>query len=265
MARLRFEFSSHLPPAYASLLWDVFFVQRSRGLSLQAHFPWITRPDDDTRFATLSDGAQLLAGLTLRRCGDATVAIGLVCVHPEHRGQGLSTQLLEAALREADQRGYTATTLWTGKPAVYQAHGFVLRDEALQYQVNDWPAAAATPARAQRWPDTTEAAGRDRGLPAYAHHCLRVGTDRAELLMLLDPLGASLAEWRGEDADVIELLSAVMPARWRLNALQDDSLPEALAARGTPLTVSPQQLQMWRPGPGASWPELPRLRLLDRI
>lgn len=264
MARLRFDFSPSLPAAYAALLWDVFFVQRGRGLSLEEHFPWINQPEEGVRFATLSDGEALLAGLTVRPCGTQTAAIGLVCVRPSHRGQGLSTQLLEQTLREVDGMGIAATTLWTGKPAVYQSHGFAPRDDGLQCQVSQWSAGMAC-APARRWPDTAEAAGRRRGLPAYAHHGLRVGTDGAELLLLVDPLGVSLAQWQGHDGDVIELLASVMPPRWRLNALQGDSLPQALADRGATLTVVPQQLQMWRPRPGTSWPELPRLRLLDRI
>lgn len=261
---LRFEFASQLPPAYAALLWDVFFVQRGRGLSLEEHFPWIVHPQGGASFATLSDGDALLAGLIVRPCSPMAAAVGLVCVHPAYRGQGLSTQLLQQTLVEVDRLGHAATTLWTGKPTVYERHGFVPRDDGVQYQVSDWQAGPAS-APARRWPDAAESASQRRGLPAYAHHGLRVGTTRAELLLLQDPLGMALAEWQGEDADVIELLAAVMPRRWRLSALQGDTLPAVLAARGAAMAASPQQLQMWRLRPGVPSPELPRLRLLDRI
>lgn len=264
MACLHFDFVPHLPDAYAALLWDVFFVQRCRGLSLEEHFPWLRQAEEGLRFATLSDGGRVLAGLTVRRCNLETAAIGLVCVHPEHRGQGLSAQLLQQALRELDRLGLAATTLWTGKPGVYEAHGFALHDDSLQCQVNHWPASAAT-APTRRWPDANEAGSRQRGLPAYAYHGLRVGSDAAELLMLLDPLGVAVAEWRGDDAAVVDLLATVMPARWRLHALQGDSLPQALTMRGATVTEAPQRLQMWRPRPGHALPDLPRLRLLDRI
>lgn len=262
MARLHFQYAAELPPDYGALLWDTFFTQRRRGVSLEAHFPWITRPTPGLGFATLSDAGSVLAGLTVKPCGQQAAAVGLVCVHPAHRGQGLSRQLLTQTLARLDDAGVVATTLWTGKPGVYEAHGFRSQDAGLLCDVRDLPSATGR-ARASSWPDSSPPA--ERGLPPYAHHALRLADDRADALVLLDPLGLALAEWQGQDDDIITLLRPVMPRHWRLHALQGDTLPQALAATGATLTRTAQHLQMWRPRPGQALPVVPQLRLLDRI
>jgi GNAT superfamily N-acetyltransferase len=57
--------------------------------------------------------------------GERTVLAGIhaVCSHPDRRGIGLVRPLLEAALRNADQRCETAM-LFTDKPALYEKFGF---------------------------------------------------------------------------------------------------------------------------------------------
>ena len=264
MARPTFEYSAHLPPAYAALLWDTFFTQRGRGLSLTAHLPWMDTPAPGLAFATLSEGDTLLAGLTVRPCGDLTAAVGLVCVRADQRGKGLSRMLLEQALTCVDEGGFNATTLWTGKPRVYESQGFRALDESLLCDVRDLPPREAA-VQARSWPDAQEVGSKDRGLPPYALHGLRFCSDRAAALVVQDPLGVSVAEWQGSDDAVVALLRAVMPARWRLQALGSDTLPQALAANGATLNITPQALQMWRARPGQPLPPLPPLRLLDRI
>lgn len=264
MARLHFDFSSRLPSSYAALLWDTFFIQRGRGVSLKAHFPWIEVPAEGLAFATLSDGDTVLAGLTIRPCPRNTAAVGLVCVHPTHRGQGLSQLLLTQALTRVDESGVAATTLWTSKHHVYKAQGFRTQDDSLICEVQELRSAGST-ALGCRWPDAQEASVPRRGLPPYGLHGLRFANDHASLVALVDPRGLAVAEWQGRDDDVVALLGTVMPARWRLHALQGDSLPQALTKAGATVIATPQSLQMWRPHPGHALPDLPPLRLLDRI
>lgn len=262
MARLHFEYTDALPRGYGALLWDTFFTQRGRGVSLETHFPWIHRPAAGQAFATLKEGSTVLAGLTVRPCGPQTAAVGLVCVDQAHRGQGLSRMLLTQALARIDETGVAATTLWTGKPRVYESHGFLERDSSLLCEVTTLPAGDG-PTPAASWPAAGDPAG--RGLPPYAHHALRLGHHKAQAVMLMDTLGIAVAEWQGSDEDVIALLRPVMPRRWRLHALLGDTLPQALRSAGASLTTTPQRLQMWRPRPGQALPDLPALRLLDRI
>lgn len=254
-----FEFGDTLPADYAALLWNVFFVQRERGLTLPDHFPALTGSGPGRWFATLRDGGQLCAGLTVLEHrtpeGNTIARVGLVCVPASHRGRGHSQQLLQQALHTLDGRGVTTATLWTGKPGVYQTLGFCIEDTAIVCEVRALPAGPATAFEVHRWPDLCS----QRGLPAYAWYAQRLRSPRADALFVFDSIGAALAEWRGDDLAVVELLAACAPQHWRLHALDNDRLPAALADAGAVVRKQSQSLQMWR-GPLRA-----PLRLLDRI
>lgn len=248
---------------YAALVWEVFFRERGRGLSLAQHFPWLGR-DTRARYASLCQDGELLAGLAVKPVqGINAATIGLVCVRADRRGEGLSRQLLDQALTALDTQGLRTLTLWTGKPEVYRKQGFKEDHNAIVLHVEAWPQSLRRAVDAQSWP-----AGDDgRGLPAYALSAQRLlcSTGQAEAVVLTDPLGCAVAQWRGSDEAVVDLLTAAMPAQWRLHALAGDTLPAALSARGAQFHEQPGALQMWRDRPGQAEGERPRLRLLDRI
>ena len=254
-----FEFGNTLPTDYAALLWNVFFVQRERGLTLHDHFPALTGSRSRRWFATTRDGGQLCAGLTVLEHstpdGNRIARVGLVCVPANQRGRGFSQQLLRLALDALDGLGVTTATLWTGKPNLYQTLGFCIEDTASVCKVCALPAGPATAFEAHRWPDLCS----QRGLPAYAWYAQRLRNPRAEALFVFDSIGAALAEWQGDDLAVVELLAACAPQRWRLHALDGDRLPATLADAGAVVRTQSQSLQMWR-GPLRA-----PMRLLDRI
>src|SRR6218665_3868352 len=119
---------------YADLVWEVFFASRGRGLHLTRHFPGLDRVLPGQWFTLAKVGDTVAGGLCVREARDATGrvgSLGLVCVAPSFRGQGISAALLQRAIAEARKRGLAALRLWTGKPGVYQGHGFVIADDAL--------------------------------------------------------------------------------------------------------------------------------------
>lgn len=269
-----FDFSPEQPASFTELLWNVFFASRHRGVDLQTHFPWlVSAPLSGVWFATLRESGTLVAGLVVKELpgNAATAAIGLVCVHPDRRGQGLARQLIDGAIRQSHQTGLHELTLWTGKPEIYVRHGFETDDEGRLGWVTEWPAATGQtrelPMQVLLWPDQVELAGMRRGLPPYASHAQRVtaATGSAEALIVFDSQGPALAEWRGSDREVLDLLAARMPTRWRINAIASDTLPAALSSSGARVDMQANRLQMWRTvqaGPSAN---RPALRLLDRI
>ena len=256
------------PPAgFVALCWDVFFRSRGRGVSMRAHFPWLDVPGKAC-FVTLRAGDDVLAGCAMRFIADATpgrrgATIGLVCVDPRHRGQGLSTVVLERAIAHAGALGLADLVLWTGKPGVYERHGFEIDDDAFYGSVSA-PAAApsnAVDATRHAWPDDDQ-----RGLPPFASEGMRWRSANASAIVLHDQNGAILAEWSGPDDAVADLLAQAMPPTWRINAVEGDALPGVLAARGFALELQPSRLRMVRASaPPDAPPRRYGLRVLDRI
>lgn len=261
MTELAFSLDADPAPGFAELVWDVFFQERGRGLSLARHFPWLGR-DAEVRYACLMDGQDLVAGLVARRIGTtSTAAIGLVCVRSSRRGQGLGRLLLQHSLDALDALGFTALTLWTGKPDVYRKQGFSVQDLSVLHTVQSCPTRATPPAVRRPWP----AEGDARGLPPFALSAVCYQHADAQAIVLTDPRGVAVAQWQGPDEDVATLLTSCLQPPWRLHALAHDTLPAVLAARGAVLQTERNPLQMWRDRPGLAVSPRPALRLLDRI
>ena len=263
-------------PELLDLMWSTFFRERGRGRgrSLVEHFPWLTDlRRSGTWLATIRDDrSQPVAGLAVKRhsANFDTACLGLVCVLADRRGQGLSQNLLSGAIERAQALGMTRLTLWTGKPAVYLKLGFQPRDPALLGWVSNnaaSPASMTRPSRRMTWPDIAERQGCNRGLPPFAVEAYRLidGLDRAQAIVVDDGSGPIVAEWRGDDLDVANLLRASLPARWRMNALRGDRLIDELIGCGLDVDLAESSLQMWRIDAGVSRKAPPPLRLLDRI
>jgi GNAT superfamily N-acetyltransferase len=257
------------PPAgYVALCWDVFFRSRGRGVSMQAHFPWLDVPGQAV-FATLESNGRVLAGCAMRFIEDDArrrrgATIGLVCVDENHRGLGHSSRVLERAIAHADALGLADLVLWTGKPGVYERHGFAVDDDGLFGTVTapGSPVSTALDAARSDWPGD----GETRGLPPFAAGGSRWASALASAIVVNDGSGAILAQWQGPDDAVADLLAHAMPPTWRLNALAGDGLPATLAARGFTLQLQPSRLRMVRPAPALdATPRRYGLRVLDRI
>lgn len=255
------------PEKFKELVWNIFFESRQRGISLDTHFPWL----DGHRgfFVTVHVNNEIVGGLAVKLVdadrSDARVAIvGLVCVHADHRAQGHSTAAMQAAISEATRRGIDDLILWTGKPGVYAKLGFRQCDDSMYGWVTRPDVCSPTPgqATAAQWPSSAD----QRGLPPFAKFGQRWETADSWIITVDDGNGAILAEWAGPDEEVLKLTQRAMPARWRINTLEGDSLPELLRLHGSDVKLEASNLQMVLPlraGHGAPLPY--RFRLLDRI
>jgi len=254
------------PEQFTALAWDIFFASRGRGISPAVNLGWFDDPQ--AYFVTLRSGQQVVAGLGVRlvKCrGGEYVAgiIGLVCVHAAHRGRGHAQTALMAAISEAARLGTHDLVLWTGQPAVYQQLGFTLQSGEYSGWVSGEVRAEASvaPVRSS-WPEL----GSFRGLPAFALRSHRWSTREATAVVIEDAAGPMLCEWQGADDAVAQMLGQVMPARWRIHALQGDRLPEMLTAKGWTVDPAPSQLRMVKPLLAKQGPADPyRLRMLDRV
>lgn len=261
MTDLSFSLRADPAPGFTALVWDVFFGERNRGLSLAQHFPWLGH-DPEARYACLMDGHELVAGLVARRIGaTSTAAIGLVCVRASRRGRGLGRLLLDHSLAALDALGFTALTLWTGKPDVYRKQGFIVEDLGVLHTVQSCPPQETPRTARAPWPSDVDA----RGLPPFALSAVCYRSADAQAIVLTDPRGVAVAQWQGPDESVAALLMSSLPTPWRLHALDGDTLPTVLAARGAVMRMERTPLQMWRDRPGLAASPRPALRLLDRI
>lgn len=249
-----------IPPTdYLALVWDEFFMRRGRGVSVDAHFPWIG--ERGVFFVVLRDGAELAGGLAVRparsRNGRCLAGlVGIVCIRTDYRGQGLSRLLMSAAIDEARARGMDDLLLWTGKPGVYEGFGFRNQDDACSGTVN-MVGNRIVPLMPAEKIDFRAA------IPPFATNVRRFATAGAAVTVVDMHI---VADWEGEDATVAQMLAGLMRGTWQLHTLTGDTLPGFLTQAGGQVQLLPSRLQMIlsineRDGPRDPY----RLRLLDRV
>lgn len=272
MARISIEIKS--PKQLLSLMWDVFFRSKNRGVSLYAHFPWLGEMSSYVWYVTLLDGRDVIGGLCVKETVDSSeqekykvASIGLVCVATPFRGRGYAKALLKVAIDEAKKRNYDALTLWTSKHDVYASHGFKLNDNGLFGTIDLGKCAKSgiysTPIQLrQSFPSQL-------GLPPFAKSGFTMNYKDSQVVFIEDDIGIVLASWSGSLVIIVELLLTMPEKRWRINAHQGDQLLEELLGRGAVLNLMPSNLQMWLPlKPELAkleWQKLFRFSVLDRI
>ncbi|WP_312439853.1 GNAT family N-acetyltransferase [Janthinobacterium sp.] len=236
-------------PALMALLWEVFFRSRQRGVSLERHFPWLASASPSVTFAEARIGGMTVGGLVLRELSCTLEGktlrvgmIGLVCVAPSYRGQGVANRLIAAAIAHAGEQGLDCLTLWTSKHAVYEKQGFATLDRWMYGWVRD-----ASGASAQAFHPGSELLPDDNlALPPFAQAVYRYTGGAASIVVLADEQGAIVTAYEGEAAAAAHAMVRLLPSCWRLNVLEHDPLVAALAMLGKTVTVAPSQLQMWR-------------------
>lgn len=108
----------------------------------QVSTPFLVRSED----RLLAHAGVIECDLTVAGKRRKIAAIHGVCVHPDHRGQGLGREVLEAALTHIAGRSETTTILWSEKVDLYRKFGFEPCVESLFTA----PAPMARPTRAIR-------------------------------------------------------------------------------------------------------------------
>lgn len=264
---------SEFPAQLKDLVWNEFFVSKSRGVSIAQHFPWAVNENRSTWYVVQYDNATLIGGLVVRDvdrcclCGCLKIgAIGLVCIAPAYRGQRYAANLLKAAISEAKKRGYDALTLWTSKWNVYTSHGFKLLDDSVFGLVN---MADTLIKEEARYLVESTIFQKDLGLPPFAFSGTVLKNVNAEVFLIKDRSGLILAKWSGNDIDVAQILGVMPERKWRINAHQDDPLLAVLKSYGANMNLQSSNLQMWLPlkteFADYDWTKVCRFSVLDRI
>ena len=270
--------STQASPAFLELIWKEFFQTRGRGISIQAHFPWINNECEDAIFIEGRAGGEIVCGLAMvdrSSCmvhgAPRTAALGLVVVRPDFRGRGLSGQLLEAGKVTAAARGYQALTLWTSKHDVYSKHGFFCDDCGLFGSV--WLADdRIRPASIFESGIKILRTGGPlscRGIPPFARDAGFAQIDGGIIVFLRDSESDIFSHAHGPLLPIASFLNEHMPPRWKMNIGLADPLIGLLKNFGWQMNLSSSHLQMWcRLGGHSVCEDVARLghfSILDRI
>lgn len=229
-----------VPPQARTLIWEIFFRSRGRGIDLPTHYPWI---DDSTGVTSIlinasngNDPMSTAAALIIKEetlaDGRQVGLVGLVCVDEAFRGNGLAHQLVSAAANLGRDKSLAALMLWTNKPSVYAKHGFVVDSEdrygSVWKRIQDGVATAFRPEPTGLQVSDISA----QGVPAFAKRVLVFSSNSASITVLPTMQGYTLADWRGDWDAVFEIVARVMPDSWNLNAPANSGIYDELNARG---------------------------------
>lgn len=118
-----------------SLLDQAFIFDKKRTISLRRRFPTVFCGDNLDNLILCLDGDEIVSSLTMRRfdwLDDGKLyhgaMIGAVYTHPQHRGKGLASRLLETAAERLRIAGEDFGVLWTTQPAFYERLGWTMAD-----------------------------------------------------------------------------------------------------------------------------------------
>lgn len=264
---VQLEILNKCPQDFIEAIWEEFFLSRHRGSSVNFNLGWLLQMAGF--YVGIRQNGRLIAGLVMRperpnHFKRDAASIGFVWVATAQRGMGYSTLLLEHTIALARKEMFHDLLLWTGKPRVYEKIGFISQDNALICEVSgkyDLDGKVVELDR-ERWPNRDDT----RGLPAFASAAHLLRSENASAVTLETAGGPVLAEWKGSDTHVIELLNGSMGPEWRLNAITGDTLPRSLIESGWEVEIRSTRLRMILPLQGeVPEPETYRLRLLDRL
>ncbi|OWK27839.1 GNAT family N-acetyltransferase [Sphingomonas dokdonensis] len=247
------------PGPFRDLAWQVFFASRGRGVSLDAHFPWIGGGGRDDRSWLMEVDGRPAAMLCVRRGIVADVhfsAIGLVCTAPDFERRGFATRLLKTAL---DAIGEDAPVLlWTSQHAFYARLGFELIDPTL-VAACVFPPEIAVDRHGTCWQRYDWTArdrvspcfGGQRGVPTFVTSVERWSLidDPAEFLVLSPGDKAPIVLEMGLCGEAVAReLAALKVARAVLNLPRHVPAIDQLQAAGVGVAMRETAIAMWRPG-----------------
>ena len=259
MAGVRRYRAEETPAPFLDLAWRVFFASRSRGVSMEAHFPWLKGGGREDRTWCLEEEGRPAAMLAVRKgvidTGDMRPvefhAIGLVCTAPAFQRRGLASRLVEAVLRLIGPDA--PVLLWTSKHDFYAKFGFQLADPTLVAECNFRTGRSQVAMHRTDWrreEQQSRCFGGTRGLPAFVQGAERVwpaGHPNTSFVLSTSPTPALLdmeVSPQGE-AEAIALLGL---ARVTLNLFRRTSLLDELKEQGAQVTSRATNIAMWRPG-----------------
>ncbi|WP_157877127.1 GNAT family N-acetyltransferase [Cupriavidus taiwanensis] len=275
MSEQSFQHSVHrgVPWAAQTLIWEVFFSSRGRGIDLQTHYPWINTEAGVTSVLISQDagtGAKSTAAALVIKEATLTNAetvglVGMVCVHGAFRGQGLSHKLLSAATEVSKEKSYRSLILWTNKPHVYAGHGFAVDSHDRYGLVWKQQAAGGNRSFCHNLAGITVEDRSIQGVPAFAKSVLTFSNHTASITILPTMQGYTLAEWAGAWDPIFQIIEQILPERWNLNAPADSEIYGELIKRGYNSELHSSSQRMISNLSGKGLPDLPYIPLLNRI
>jgi N-acetylglutamate synthase-like GNAT family acetyltransferase len=244
--------SDWIPPDSISLMWQIFFVSRNRGISPEFHFPWIHDKHNLYCVRTiLEDGSAqtTVASLILRHrpldSGKKFGLIGLVCVAENFRGMGVSTRLLQHAVELAKTQKLTHLVLWTTKPDVYKNLDFETDSTDMFGQVTRRGSRSTEFKLEKNAVAPRIFATVLKGAPAFAKEVVRYSVlNGASISICKSSSTETLVGYTGPMEQVIDLIDHVMPDTWNLNVPEHAPIIEALSHNGYDTSLKPSAVRM---------------------
>lgn len=257
------------------LIWNIFFESRNRGVSLEAHFPWINNLADLYCISVDQYRSEkmpsTIACLVLKvvhglqnKHHNKIGLIGLVCVAEAYRGRGLSTLLLTESIKLASHINLDGLVLWTQKPGVYTKHSFTIDKEdtfkIIEKSASNQPSSVKY--ITQSWSDLTSA-DNTIGLPPFAISGIKIVSAAASAIILETQTIPTVTGWNGLPADVADLLVAAIPQRWGMNLNEQDNLNTELVKRDCAIQIAGNTFRMVRKLTDSAY--IPDIKFLQRI
>lgn len=124
---------------FLEIVWDIFFLQKKRGVDLTQHFPWFfDKTANFLTFEAIVDGHTAGGLVVLEKIiNDIKIGlVGLVCVDARYRGNGLLRKLMSKMEQVCIREQYSGLVLWTSQHSLYSPHGFMVSDDSVIVKIN---------------------------------------------------------------------------------------------------------------------------------
>lgn len=258
---------------FETLVWDVFFKSRNRGLSLIRHFPWLASEHNLAYYMVVEIDGQVVGGLVVKkRLGcihghSVNIGlIGLVCITPAFRGRGLGTILMNKTLKQTASDDFDLLTLWAGDASLYRKHQFVSSD----IWTFGWVCenTVLTPKTGIN-PSMKLVELPDASIPPFALSTHEIVYANSKVSLVLDATGPIVTGYTGDARGTALVMKKAFFGNWRINLEKGDVLLSELNYLGYKVNLSPVNLQMWH-RVNSSYPvsvlsENLRIPVLERI
>ncbi|WP_299827077.1 GNAT family N-acetyltransferase [Pseudomonas sp.] len=267
-------FTAGVPAPSRTLLWNVFFASKGRGISLPVHFPWMDNNENVVCIglydAEPENKQVIIATLIIKiisMADDRYIGlIGLVCVAEGWRGNGFSNRLMSEAIEHGKKINLDALLLWTQLPEIYTRHGFISNVQEMfgtaeQKCVNTCKVIYSTDV----WPDLLSTK-KQQGLPPFAKTGKLIRSELASIVVLeTQNKGITLAKWQGKNSDVVDLLMSSLPNKWSFNVLESDGIIVELLERNFEISLEPSAVCMVKELKNSSILNYIAIEFLDRV
>lgn len=217
------------------IIWNEFYQSRNRGIELRKHSPWMYTQSGEKTYcisATENNNApdvKTIGCLIIKEhSADKKHTIGMigyVCTDIGWRGNGIGDALISKAIELAKQQKLSELVLWSQLEKFYTRHGFSHDNDDIFRHYNCPPPINLNGSISKKpWPSSAET----RGLPAFSKAANIFSSNKACVIILETDSYPIVAEWEGNDAEVIAIIATVVRGPWSINASVNDTVLKIL-------------------------------------